>query len=152
MTWPLPLAFGLRGGFRFRPLPRPSPKRMLSSVAGSIHAPRGVNEMPTMPEKDPALWTALLAWVSTVAPQLYAPALSVAVAVLRVIYGGGGSRQMVLEGLLCGLATLSLVPLLEWLGLPSNMATFAGGMVGFVGVEKLREYADRLIGRKVDKA
>ena len=107
--------------------------------------------MKNMPEKDPNLWAALLAWVGTVVPHLYAPALSVAVAVLRVIYGGGGSRQMVLEGLLCGLATLSLVPLLQWLGLPSNMATFAGGMVGFVGVEKLREYADRIIGKKIDK-
>ena len=105
-----------------------------------------------MPEKDPALWAALLAWIGSVAPQLYAPALSVVIAVLRVVYGGGGSRQMVLEGLLCGLATLSLVPLLEWLGLPSNMATFCGGLVGFIGVEKLREYADRLIGRKVDQA
>ena len=104
-----------------------------------------------MPDKDPSLWLSLLAWVGSVAPQFYAPALSVAIAVLRVIYGGGGRKQMVLEGLLCGLATLSIVPLLEWLGLPSNMATFAAGMVGFVGVEKLREYADRLIGRKIDQ-
>ena len=104
-----------------------------------------------MPEKDPNTWAVALAWLHAIAPSLYAFGLSVTVAVLRVVYGGGTSRQMILEGALCGLATLSLVPLLQWLGLPSNMATFAGGMVGFVGVEKLREYADRIIGKKIDK-
>jgi len=103
-----------------------------------------------MPDR-PETWQAVLAWLQTIAPSLYAFGLSVTVAVLRVVYGGGTSRQMILEGALCGLATLSLVPLLQWLGLPSNMATFAGGMVGFVGVEKLREYADRIIGKKIDK-
>jgi lambda family phage holin len=104
-----------------------------------------------MHEKDPALWASLLAWLSTIAPSVSAPILSVMIAVARVIYGGGGRRQMIMEGLLCGLVTVSLVPLLEFLGFPSNMATFAGGAVGFIGVEKLRDYADRLISEKVDK-
>ncbi|MNJ77440.1 Phage holin family (Lysis protein S) [compost metagenome] len=55
---------------------------------------------------------------------------------------------MLLEGGLCGMVTLALVPLLEWFGLPQSMATFAGGMVGFMGVEKLRDYSDRFISRK----
>lgn len=104
-----------------------------------------------MPEKDPVLWASLLAWLGAIAPQIFAPALSITIAVLRVIYGGGGRRQMLIEGLLCGLVTVSLVPLLEWFGLPPNMATFAGGAVGFVGVEKLRAFADRLIDRKLDQ-
>lgn len=104
-----------------------------------------------MPEKDPVLWASLLAWLGAIAPQIFAPALSITIAVLRVIYGGGGRRQMLIEGLLCGLVTVSLVPLLEWFGLPPNMATFAGGAVGFVGVEKLRAFADRLIDRGLDQ-
>lgn len=102
-------------------------------------------------DQDPSLWAAFIAWMASHHPQIYAFGLSVAIAVFRVVYGKGGWRQMVLEGALCGLATLTLVPLLAYLGLPDSMATFAGGAVGFIGVEKLREYADRLIGRKIDK-
>ncbi|MNN38262.1 Phage holin family (Lysis protein S) [compost metagenome] len=69
---------------------------------------------------------------------------------MRVIYGGGSGRQMVLEGAMCGAATLTLIPLLAWLGLPQNMATFVGGMVGFIGTEKFRELAIRFGERKAD--
>lgn len=102
-------------------------------------------------DHDPSLWAAFVAWVASHHPQLYAFGLSVAIAVVRVIYGNGGWRQMVLEGALCGLATLTLVPLLAYFGLPDSMATFVGGAVGFMGVEKLREYADRIIGKKIEK-
>ncbi|MFV3387842.1 phage holin, lambda family [Pseudomonas sp. NY15364] len=102
-------------------------------------------------DHDPSLWAAFVAWVASHHPQLYAFGLSVAIAVVRVIYGNGGWRQMALEGALCGLATLTLVPLLAYFGLPDSMATFVGGAVGFMGVEKLREYADRIIGKKIEK-
>ncbi len=91
-----------------------------------------------------------MAWVSIVAPQLYAFALSVTIAVVRVIYGGGNRRQMVMEGVLCGLATLTLIPLLEYFGLPPSMATFMAGAVGFMGTEKLRDLAVRFGERKAD--
>lgn len=104
--------------------------------------------MPKMPEKNPDLWAALLAWLAVHAPSVYAFCLSVIVAVVRVVYGGGTTRQMVLEGAMCGLATLTLVPLLQYLGLPESMATFAGGLVGFIGVEKLRDIAIRFGERK----
>lgn len=103
-------------------------------------------------DHDPSLLAAFCAWVASHHPQLYAFGLSVAIAVVRVIYGNGGWRQMALEGALCGLATLTLVPLLAYFGLPDSMATFAGGAVGFMGVEKLREYADRIIGKKIEKS
>jgi len=101
-----------------------------------------------MPDR-PETWQALAAWLESVAPSLYALGLSVAIAVLRVVYGGGNARQMALEGALCGLATLTLVPLLEYFGLPQSMATFAGGAVGFIGVEKLREWAIKAGEKKV---
>jgi lambda family phage holin len=99
--------------------------------------------MRAMPEKDPNTWAVALAWLHAIAPSLYAFGLSVTVAVLRVVYGGGTSRQMILEGALCGLATLTLVPLIEYFGLPQSMATFIGGCCGFIGTEKLRDLAIR---------
>lgn len=102
-------------------------------------------------DHDLNLWAAFIAWVAAHHPQLYAFGLSVLIAVVRVTHGRGGRRQRVMEGALCGLATLTLVPLLAYFGLPDSMATFAGGAVGFMGVEKLRDYADRLIGRKVEQ-
>ena len=107
--------------------------------------------MPRMKE-DPSFWAALLAWLSLHQPQIYAGLTAGLTALVRVIYGGGGRRQMVLEGALCGLIAVSLVPVLEYLSLPSNLATFAGCMVGFMGVEKIRDYADRWLGRKADQA
>ena len=123
----------------------------LAIVRGFLFLPaspaRGYTDMK-MPEKYPDLWAALLAWLSVHAPSVYAFCLSVIVAVVRVVYGGGTTRQMALEGAMCGLATLTLVPLLQYLGLPQSMATFAGGLVGFIGVEKLRDIAIRFGERK----
>lgn len=102
-----------------------------------------------MPEKSPELWAALMMWLASIAHNLYAPALAAVIAVFRVIYGGGSRRQMALEGALCGLATLGVKPLLIWLGMPGDMAVFAGAMFGFVGVEKLRDWAERIGERKV---
>lgn len=58
---------------------------------------------------------------------------------------------MAIEGAMCGLAALAMVPVLEYLGLPSNLAVFIGACAGFIGVEKLREYADRILSKKVGK-
>lgn len=113
--------------------------------------------MTKMPDKDPSLWALLLAWLSVHQPQIYAAAMAATVAVFRVIYGGGGRRQMITEGVLCGLIGTVLVPLLEWLSMwwgipmPPNLATFFGCMVGFLGVEKLRDHADRFLGRQTGK-
>lgn len=103
-----------------------------------------------MPDKNPSTWAELLAWGVQTAPHLYAPALSVATAGLRVLYGGGTWRRVWLEGALCGAATLSIKPLLIWLSMPADLAVFIGVLFGFVGVEKLREYSDRLLGRNVE--
>ena len=102
-----------------------------------------------MPEKNPDLWVMVAAWLQMNSPSLYAFGLSVVMAVLRTVYGGGCWRCALLEGCICGLVTLALVPLLEWFGLPQSMATFAGGWVGFLGVEKLRVVADKLVMRRV---
>ncbi|GAB3464067.1 hypothetical protein GCM10027398_08150 [Azotobacter salinestris] len=104
-----------------------------------------------MPEKNPGTWAELFAWAAQLAPHIYAPALSVVIAGLRVLYGGGTWRQVWLEGALCGAATLAIKPVLIWLGMPADLAVFIGACFGFVGVEKLRERADQVLGRRVEE-
>lgn len=110
--------------------------------------------MSNMPDK-PDTWAVALAWLSQHSPLLYAAGLSCAMAVLRITYGGGTRRQILVEGAICGGLTLTIISGLEFFGLPQSMSTFVGGWVGFLGVEKVRAIADRvtdfkLPSRKVD--
>ncbi|WP_422775192.1 phage holin, lambda family, partial [Pseudomonas aeruginosa] len=88
------------------------------AIANNAYASRNGNG-----DEAPETWAALLAWLSAHYPQLYAAGLSFVVALTRVIYGGGTRRQALLEATLCTLITLGLIPVLEWFGLPQNMAT-----------------------------
>jgi lambda family phage holin len=108
-------------------------------------------ESDSMTDNDPTLWATLWQWATENSAQITASLLSVMIAGLRVIYTGGPRRQVILESLLCGLATVATVPGLEWFGLPESMATFVGGAVGFIGVAKLSAYADKILGLKADK-
>ncbi|HGN0596062.1 TPA: phage holin, lambda family [Pseudomonas aeruginosa] len=103
-----------------------------------------------MPDK-PDTWAALLAWLSQHAPIIYASLLSWAMAMARIIYGGGTRRQALLEGALCGGLALTIISGFEFFGVPQSMATFIGGWVGFLGVEKIRDLADRYAGIKLPR-
>ena len=104
--------------------------------------------MPNMPDK-PDTWAVALAWLSQHAPILYAAGLSCVMAVLRITYGGGTGRQMLIEGAICGGLSLTIISGLEFFGLPQTMSTFVGGWVGFLGVETIRTVADRYLGMKI---
>ncbi|WP_242173855.1 MULTISPECIES: phage holin, lambda family [unclassified Pseudomonas] len=101
-----------------------------------------------MPDK-PDSWALVLAWLSQHMPILYPAILSCGMAVLRITYGGGTRRQMLVEGVLCGGLTLTIISSLEFFELPQSMATFVGGWVGFLGVEKVRAIADRITDFKL---
>lgn len=102
----------------------------------------------TMPDK-PDTWALAFAWLSQHFPLIGAAFLSVMMAVLRITYGGGTRRQMLVEGAICGGLTLTMISGLEFFGLPQSMSTFVGGWVGFLGVEKIRTIADRYLGTKL---
>ena len=104
--------------------------------------------MPNMPDK-PDTWAVALAWLNDHSPQMGAALLSALMAVLRITYGGGTRRQMLVEGAICGGLTVTIISGLEFFGLPQTMSTFVGGWVGFLGVEKIRTLADRYLGTKL---
>jgi len=103
-----------------------------------------------MPDR-PDNWLIAFAWLGQHAPTIYAGALSFIVAALRIIYGGGTRRQALLEASLCTLITIGLIPLLEYFGLPQNFATAAGVFIGFFGVKKIADLADRFAELKLPR-
>lgn len=104
--------------------------------------------MPNMPDK-PDTWAVALAWLSQHSPLLYAAGLSCGMAVLRITYGGGTRRQMLVEGAICGGLTLTIISGFEFFGLPQSMSAFVGGWVGLLGVDKVRSIADRVTDFKL---
>ena len=115
-----------------------------------ISAPARGTETMKMPDK-PDTWAALLAWLRQHAPIICASLLSWAMAIARIIYGGGTRRQALWEGALCGGLALTVISGFEFFGVPQSMATFIGGWIGFLGVEKIRDLADRYAGIKLPR-
>ncbi|MGS3448550.1 phage holin, lambda family [Klebsiella electrica] len=70
---------------------------------------------------------------------------SVGMAALRIAYGGGGWKRIVLEGLLCGALTLTVASGLEYLSIPKNLSVGIGGGIGFIGVEQFRKLIINII-------
>ncbi len=101
-----------------------------------------------MPEKDLGLLAWLLAWADAHWPALYGFILSVVISWLRVTYSGGAIRQRLLESALCGAISLSVMSGLDLLGIPATASGFVGGSIGFLGVEKIREFAGRVLDRR----
>jgi lambda family phage holin len=94
---------------------------------------------------------AITTFIAVHIQQLYAFGLAMAIAVFRVIYRKGSIWLMFIEGSLCGLITLAAIPLIAYFGLPDNMAQFAGGLIGWIGVAKLSEFIDRHIDKVMGK-
>ena len=93
--------------------------------------------------KDPTAWAIVLAWITQNVPVIYATGLSVLISALRIIYRGGSRKAVLLESVLCGGITLAMLSGLSLLGLPQEAAAFVGGMVGLLGVDKVRRLAER---------
>ncbi|WP_263263034.1 phage holin, lambda family [Pseudomonas sp. RIT-PI-S] len=103
-----------------------------------------------MPDK-PEDWAWLAAWLEQHWTALYAGTLAGVIAGLRVIYGGGTWRRMILEALLCGAIALAGCSGLALLGIASSAAPFFGGMIGLLGVEAIRALALRFFVRRASK-
>lgn len=101
-----------------------------------------------MPQKDPGTIAWLLAWADAHWPTLYGFSLSLVISWLRVTYAGGGARQRLLESLLCGAISLSVMSGMDMLGIPATASGFVGGSIGFLGVEKIRAFAGRMLERR----
>lgn len=103
-----------------------------------------------MPDK-PDTWTWLAELAQEYWPALYAAILSFLVATFRIVYEGGKLRQIAIEAPLLGLLALVISNAVSLMGVSPDVAPFFGGMVGFIGVEGTREFAMRILNRRVDQ-
>nr|WP_300312781.1 phage holin, lambda family [Halomonas sp.] len=98
-----------------------------------------------LPDKDPSFWQALFGVLSHNWPQLYAAGMACIVAFARAMQAGGEPLKSLLEAVLCGCLTLSLVPVLQYFGLSLSLAVSLGGAVGFLGTKWIRERASIIL-------
>ncbi|MFI0472956.1 phage holin, lambda family [Halomonas sp. HMF6819] len=108
-------------------------------------------EPDAMPNKDPSNWHALMDFILSVWPQIYAAGLAMLIALVRAIHAGGRPMKSFLEAVLCGFLTLSLMPLLEYFGISQNMAVAAGAAIAFLGVEWVRDKLDALYEKAIGR-
>lgn len=123
-----------------------------------MNRPHRANENPTtldhgmkqMPDR-PDTWAWLAAWLEQNWQAIYSGLLALVIASLRIIYGGGTVRRMLIEAPLCGALALSASHGLSLLGIPISAAPFFGGVIGLLGVEGTRAAAKRFFTRKVER-
>lgn len=103
-----------------------------------------------MPEKDPNNWLGL--WMSLPEP-IRAALMSMGIAALRIMYDGREPRAVrrVLEMLLCGAVTLAASSAVSAFGLHSDWSIFAGGAIGLLGADKVRELGRRYANKRADQ-
>lgn len=66
--------------------------------------------------------------------------MAMGVTILRVVYDGKAQKwtRTSLEATLAGLLTVASGSLLQWLGMPTEALLGVGGMIGWLGVNTLR--------------
>ena len=75
-----------------------------------------------------------------------APLWGFAMAFLRAWYRGKRWKSRMLEASMLAITLLGVVPVLQWLGLPQNLAIAVAGWAGYVGVDTLAEMITRKMG------
>lgn len=80
-------------------------------------------------------------------PEARAAIMAVVIAILRIMYDQQEARwqRVCLESLLCGAISYGLASGLRFFNLEAGLAVFAGGLVGFLGVEFVRERARKWV-------
>lgn len=71
------------------------------------------------------------------------------ISILRVIYDRQETSRVriCLEAMICGCLTLASASIISWLGLPDELIIAAGGVIGFIGVMEIRQWAIKYIDR-----
>lgn len=86
-------------------------------------------------------------------PTVLSAILAIVIAMLRVIYDKEETSvvRMSLESVLCGALAVVAGSGVNALGLDQDWTIFIGGVIGFVGSQSIRSYADMFLKRKANE-
>ncbi|MEQ5220476.1 phage holin, lambda family [Providencia alcalifaciens] len=91
----------------------------------------------------------ILEMVKNALPQLSGVALAIFIRYACLIYDGDTRKNKWAECLLCGALSWAIIGGAEFLGIPNGASGMIGGAIGFLGVEKIREIAHRMINKRL---
>ena len=108
-----------------------------------------------MPEKDPNLWVWIItlireAWHDFTSSKVWLGfALAVMMVMLRNLYDDNPKslKVKIAEALICGGLTLAISTILDYLGLPNSASICVGGVIGFIGIDQIRDVIKKLINK-----
>ncbi len=99
----------------------------------------------------PELWIDLMYYLRNAWPQISGALLAIMICYGRLIYDGVERKNRWAEPLLCGALSWGFSSGLELIGIPVSVSPALGGAVGFLGVEKLREFVIRAIEQRLEE-
>ncbi|WON77565.1 phage holin, lambda family [Serratia sp. UGAL515B_01] len=99
-------------------------------------------------KQNPDIWMSLTLAAKAMWPTFGAAVVSGLVCYARIIHDGEKRKNKWVEGILCGFLAFGVSHGLEYLSLPQGTDVFIGAVIGFIGVEKVREIALRAISKK----
>lgn len=100
-------------------------------------------------KENPEVWQEVIQSLKNSWPQISAALLAVIVCYGRLIYDGESKKNLWAESLLCGVIAWVCAGGVEVIGIPNSASSFIGGMVGLVGVAKIREFAVKLLNSRM---
>lgn len=89
------------------------------------------------------------AWILTFLPAVFSALSSMLIAFFMGIYDRKPMPKMVSGPFICGIFTLAISGSLEQLGMADNAVNLIGGIIGFIGVEKIRELIESKLNKRL---
>jgi lambda family phage holin len=77
-------------------------------------------------------------WLRLYIPSVYSALSALSVSALMSLKDNKGIKEVVTSMLVCGILALSFSGMLEHFGLPPNSAGIVGGVIGLLGVDRIR--------------